>query len=89
MADDLLNDENIPRHGALVQSRAPPSIAEQRDCFVDQERMVPIRKKIVLRQDLADEAGIERLLLAFFEQVHDSTRFARFCRLVRLSTGQT
>ncbi len=45
---------------------------------VDQERMVPIRKeKIVLRQDLADEAGIERLLLAFFEQVHNSTGFAR------------
>ncbi|OAF08721.1 hypothetical protein AYJ54_13805 [Bradyrhizobium centrolobii] len=44
---------------------------------VDQERMLPIRKeKIVMRQDLADEAGLESALLAFFEQVHDAAGFA-------------
>jgi hypothetical protein len=43
-----------------------------------QDRMLPIRKeKIVLRQALADEAGVEDALLAFFERVHDATGFAR------------
>jgi hypothetical protein len=45
---------------------------------VDQDRMPPSRKeKIILRQDLGGEAGVEGALLAFFEQVHDSTGFAR------------
>jgi nucleoside phosphorylase len=45
---------------------------------VDQDRMPPIRKeKIILQQDLADESGVEAALLAFFEQVHDATGFAR------------
>ncbi|WP_256380045.1 MULTISPECIES: hypothetical protein [Bradyrhizobium] len=29
-----------------------------------------------MRQDLADEAGLESALLAFFEQVHDAAGFA-------------
>lgn len=45
---------------------------------VDQDRMPPIRKEeIILRQDLAGETGVEGVLLAFFEQVHDATGFAR------------
>jgi hypothetical protein len=40
---------------------------------IGQDRMLPIGKeKIVLWQALADEAGVEDALLAFFEQVHDA-----------------
>lgn len=49
---------------------------------VDQDRMPQIQKdKIILRQDLVDEKGVEDALLAFFDHVHAATGFARPSRL--------
>jgi len=45
---------------------------------IDQERMPAIRKeKLCLRQELSNTRKVEDALLAFFEQVHDSTGYAR------------
>lgn len=45
---------------------------------IDQDHMLPIRQeKIVIRRDLANETDVESALLAFFDQVHDATGFAR------------